>query len=1027
MNAHLHNYSRYSVGLGLSAPFDMAQAVGEGGALALTDRNNIAGAVAHKKACRRVGVKPIWGVDLDVAGLGAVVLLAQDDRGWSTMLDLLGTGATVEALLSNPEGLYCLTGHTEGPLWRAYATGDNAVAKKLISPLVDAFGDRLIFESSNRGIPEHEKFERFASRAARFFGARHAKVKIARYAREDQKVYHASLAADHFKARVHDPWQLVSRWPDGHIVSDWADPVSMEVAQDCHFDLDISVSPILPQPNAPVGMEHMTPEEMLWEIGQRGLARHNVPLAKMSKYDERFRHEYDIICSKGFAGYFLIVADYVSFARESGLLVGPGRGSGVGSLVAWSLGITQLDPIEHGLFFERFLNPERMSMPDFDVDFPRSGRRAVIEYVQGTYGKDSVMMCATYGEMKARSAFASAARVVGVMPQDAIQFAKRFIDDNKPPGSREFANTGAEEHIDERVDRALRLAGGLAGAYHSVGQHAGGVFITPGKGRLLAPATEDGVCQLDHYDAESLGLIKFDFLGLKELDVLMYVSEMTGVDIDFETLDVEDPAIYEVISNGDTLGVFQMGGWGFSSVLTRMKPSCFDDIVAAVALYRPGPKDAGMIDQWISRRHGRSEVVYPHDDLESILAETYGVIVYQEQVMQIVQKMGGFTLGRADVMRRGMGKKIASVIEELKGEFMSGASELGYAEDDAAGVWDQMATFANYGFNKSHAAAYALISAATAWAKAHYRAESIAASLRARVDDSGDRDNVPRYVEEAKEHGIEVVNFDPADPVPHTTVRDGKIMLGFTFVAGVSAEDLPRLELGRGAEDILTWVDKVSPNSSTISALARAGCFDGMLPEKLPAVIARTMHEMSIKPSASRVFETLLWRMCIERNANSIAKSARDARGQLNLFGVNEIAWEPSSCIPSRFEPESKEDIWRRCARMEYAAFGYALRVHEATLERMKRRGFVDLGGPFRDFEESPVCGIVRSYRKITTSKGSEMAFARIEDETGGQDIAIFEDDLESFGAFEGDLVKINLWVDLDIDDRRRFQYRSRG
>ena len=699
-SAHLHTYSHYSVGEGLSSPMEMATESGEGSALAITDKDTLAGCVKHARACASKGVKPIWGVDLTVESLGSVVLLAANDVGFANMLELIGTGATKSSLAEHSDGLFCLTGHTSGPAWRAFGTRDKKAVKSILSPLVDAFGDRLIFESSNRGMTEHAEFERFVGKVAKHYGGRVAHTQLSRYARPDQKVSHAVMVADHFKKKVHEPELACARWPDAHLVRGWSDPVSIEVAQDCHFELDVKVPPILPQANAPVSMRGMSAEKILYKLGRAGLGARNIPLKDRPVYQERFRHEYRVICEMGFAGYFLIVADYVAFARSAGFLVGPGRGSGVGSLMAWVLGITQLDPIEYGLFFERFLNPERKSMPDFDVDFPRSGRRAVIEYVQATYGDESVMSCATYGEMRAKSAFAAAARVVGVVAPDAIAFGKRFIDDDKPAGSREFTSTGARDHLTPRIEKALDLAAGLAGAHHSVGQHAGGIFITPGKSRAIAPSTPDGVCQLDHYDAEALGLVKFDFLGLKELDVLMYVSEMIGEEIDFEKIDLSDPGIYEVIGNGDTLGVFQMAGWGFSSTLKRMKPEVMQDLTAAVALYRPGPKDAGMIDIWINRRHGISPVSYPHPDLEPILKETYGVIIYQEQVMKIVQVMGGFSLGKADIMRRGMGKKIQSVVDGLKAEFLEGARAKGYTEEVAGDVWDQMATFANYGFNK---------------------------------------------------------------------------------------------------------------------------------------------------------------------------------------------------------------------------------------------------------------------------------------------------------------------------------------
>ena len=327
--------------------------------------------------------------------------------------------------------------------------------------------------------------------------------------------------------------------------------------------------------------------------------------------------------------------------------------------------------------------------------------------------------------------------------------------------------------------------------------------------------------------------------------------------------------------------------------------------------------------------------------------------------------------------------------------------------------------------SNSHAAAYATISAVTAWAKHHHRPEAIAASLRARVDDSGDRDNVSRYTWEAKANGIDLVLFDPSNPIVDTTAIDGAVHLGFRFIAGVSVEDVPRLERGRGKTDILGWVDEVSPGSSTIVALARSGCFDSMLPDEIPTCIQAEMTKLGLPLTSKMIFETLLWRLCIEANATSIAKVARESRGQMSLFSSNSIAWEPPRVWPHRLEASDKYDVWSHCASREYASLGYAHRVHGAALERKRLRGTAPLGGEFRDYEEYAVCGIVRSYRKIVTKNGDDMAFIRIEDETGGQDVVIFSDDLEGFTHYEGDVARMRVFVDrADADSDQRFQYR---
>src|SRR5690606_37578648 len=515
---------------------------------------------------------------------------------------------------------------------------------------------------------------------------------------------------------------------------------------------------------------------------------------KRPEYEARLAHECDMIIKMGFPGYFLIVADFINWAKGNGVPVGPGRGSGAGSLVAFALGITDLDPIPYALLFERFLNPERVSMPDFDIDFCQDNRYKVIEYVRRTYGADAVSQIATFGTMASKAVIRDVGRVLELPYNFCDQLSKLVpVVQNKPLSlakAREAEPTLAErERNEEEVRELLALAEPLEDLSRNVGMHAGGVLISPGRlteftPLYKAPGSEGGVVsQYDKKDVEAVGLVKFDFLGLRNLTIIQLAVDYINrrhpeLALDLASLEFTDPKAYQVLKDANTTAIFQVEGDGMKKLLAKLAPDRFEDIIAVLALYRPGPLGSGMIDDFILRKKGQQAIDFFHPDLKQTLEPTYGVIVYQEQVMQIAQIIGGYTLGSADLLRRAMGKKDAREMAEHRDIFVSGAQAKGYGTDLANRLFDLMAMFAEYGFNKSHTAAYAVITYQTAWLKAHYPAEFMAATLSSDMDDT---DKVQLFVDDAQSraNGVRVLPPDintcgyRFEPVADDAIRYG--------------------------------------------------------------------------------------------------------------------------------------------------------------------------------------------------------------------------------------------------------------
>ncbi|WP_374673902.1 DNA polymerase III subunit alpha [Ideonella sp.] len=909
---HLRTHSEFSVVDGTLRVDDAAAAAASDGqvALAITDLANLFGAVKFYKACRGKGVKPLLGADLWVEPLdpladksaSRLLVLVQDSQGYLNLSELLARAwtrnvqraqawVTWEWLAELGGGLIALSGAEHGAVGAALLAGDSGRARQAAERLAGLFPGRFYLELQRGGLPAHEPLVRatvplaaalglpvVATHPVQFLGpddfdAHEARVCIAegetlanprrikRFGREQ-----------YFKTQA----QMEALFAD--IPSALANTVA--IAQRCNLTLVLG-KPRLPDFPTPLQADGtpMLIEAFFREESFRGLEDRLALLfpdtaerdAQRPRYVERLEFEIATILKMGFPGYFLIVSDFIKWAKANGCPVGPGRGSGAGSLVAYALSITDLDPLRYNLLFERFLNPERVSMPDFDVDFCQANRDRVIDYVKDKYGRPAVSQIATFGTMAAKAALRDIGRVLGMgfghvdsiaklipaPPGKTVTLAK--VPEKPDPGviyaRQEAPELEQREAAEEEVAELLSLAARVEGMVRNIGMHAGGVLIAPGKitdfcPLYQQPGSDSAVSQYDKDDVEAIGLVKFDFLGLATLTILEVAKEFITrrypdqKDFAYETLPLDDPRVYKLFSDGLTEAVFQFESRGMQGMLRDARPSRLEDLIALNALYRPGPMD--LIPSFVARKHGREEVVYPHPLVEQVLAETYGIMVYQEQVMQTAQAMGGYSLGGADMLRRAMGKKKPEEMAAHREIFRKGAAEKGISQEKADEVFDLMEKFAGYGFNKSHAAAYSLLAYHTGWLKVHYTAEFFAANMTIEL---GDTDKLKVLLADAtKNFGI---TFEPPnvnsgvyrfEPMPGAEGRR-KIRYGLGAIKGTGQGAIEAIVAAREADGPFTSlfnfcarVDKGKCNKRVVEALIKAGAFDGLHPDRAAAL-----------------------------------------------------------------------------------------------------------------------------------------------------------------------------------------------
>ncbi|MGC1728312.1 MAG: DNA polymerase III subunit alpha, partial [Steroidobacteraceae bacterium] len=846
-------------------------------AVAVTDQNNLFAMVKFYREALKGGVKPIVGVDLLLPEEGErreparLTLLCQNQTGYRNLARLVsrawlegqdrGVPHVRREWLSTAsvDGLIALSGALEGEIGRALVNGHESVADAALTRWLEVFPERFYLELQRLGRPFEEAYIAGAVRLA----ARRAVPVVAtnevRFLRAAQFESHEARVCIHDGALLADPAR-VRRYSRQQYLRSAAEMAalfadvpealanSVEIARRCSLQLNLG-EVRLPQYPVPAGVsiEQFLRGEAGRALGQRLAA--GVATAAAAAYHARLGSELDVICQMGFAGYFLIVADFIRWARDHGVPVGPGRGSGAGSLVAYSLRITDLDPLKHDLLFERFLNPERVSLPDFDIDFCMEGRDRVIDYVAGKYGRDRVSQIITYGTMAAKAVVRDVGRVLGMTYGYVDRIAKLI------PFELGITLEGALEkepelkrlyQDEDEVRNLIDLARSLEGLTRNAGMHAGGVVIAPSELTDFCPLYCDPsggsvVTQFDKDDVEAAGLVKFDFLGLRTLTIIdRAIATINGLRaargeprLAIDAIPMDDPKTYELLRSCRTTAVFQLESRGMKDLIRRLQPDCFDDIVAINALFRPGPLQSGMVEDFIDRKHGRNgaPIDYLHPALAPVLKPTYGVILYQEQVMQIAQLLAGYTLGGADLLRKAMGKKKPEEMAQQRSVFIAGAVARGVRPQLAQHIFDLMEKFAGYGFNKSHSAAYALLSYQTAHLKAHYPAEFMAAVLSADMDHT---DKVVTLIKECGDMGLTVLPPDVnASRYEFAAAGTTGIRYGLGAVRGVGAGAVESLIAGREAHgaylslgDLCRRLDLQKVNRRVLEALLRSGSLD---------------------------------------------------------------------------------------------------------------------------------------------------------------------------------------------------------
>ena len=905
---HLRTHTEFSVVDGMlriDALAAAAKADGQG-ALAISDLNNLFGTVKFYSAARGEGVKPIIGVDVLMEPNGGMpggdrqasrlLLLVQNNQGYLNLCEMLARGWVSNAqraqawmkwewLKELGGGLICLSGGDLGAVGMALLSGEADRAKAMAERLAGLFPNRFYLELQRAGLPAHEPYVRaavalaaqlqlpvVATHPVQFleaddFDAHEARVCIA----EGETLANPRRAKrfsreQYFKTQA----QMAELFAD--VPSALQNTV--EIARRCNLSLVLG-QPQLPDfPTPLVDGQRMPIEAYFRQASHQGLEKRLVHLFpdptrrehERARYVERLEFELNTIVKMGFPGYFLIVSDFIVWAKDHGCPVGPGRGSGAGSLVAYSLFITDLDPLHYKLLFERFLNPERVSMPDFDIDFCQGNRDRVIEYVKDKYGRGAVSQIVTFGTMASKAALRDVGRVLGMGYGHVDSVAKLVpglpgktytlapVPDEPDPGviyvRREVPELEQREKAEEEVAELLALATRVEGLVRNVGMHAGGVLIAPGKitdfcPLYQQPGSDSAVSQFDKDDVEAIGLVKFDFLGLATLTILelakntIRARRKDRADFAYETLPLNDPKVYKLFTDGLTEAVFQFESRGMQGMLRDAKPGRLEDLIALNAMFRPGPME--NIPSFCARKNGKEPIVFPHPLLEPVLAETYGIFVYQEQVMLAAQVLAGYSLGGADILRKAMGKKKAEEMAKQRAIFQDGAAAKGIAAETAADVFNLMEKFAGYGFNKSHAAAYSLLAYHTAWIKVHCTAEFYAANMTIEADNT---DKLKVLLNDAKIFGV---RFDAPDinrgthrfePIDDKTVRYG---LGAVKGTGQGAiEAIVAAREGQGGEgggpfhslfDFCARVDRKAVNKRAVEALVKAGAFDGIHPD----------------------------------------------------------------------------------------------------------------------------------------------------------------------------------------------------
>lgn len=1049
---HLRLHSEYSLVDGLIRIKPLAAKVAELGmpAVALTDFNNFFGLVKFYKACQANGVKPILGADMLVLNENGegnatqLVLLVADQTGYQNLTKLLSKAyqegqrqgvPTIRRswLTESSDGLIALSGGRNGDIGVALISGRRAEAEQLLLDYMQLFSSRFYLELQRTGRADEEDYLHEAVGLAAQYSCPVVATNDVRFTQADEFEAHEARVCIHEGRALDDPRRerrfseqqyLRSAEEMVELFADIPEALqnSVEIAKRCTLDLRLGEY-FLPDYPIPDGM---TINDFFIAESEAGLQERLAVLYDtqapefaqiQQQYAERLKFELDIIIQMGFPGYFLIVMDFIRWAKNNQIPVGPGRGSGAGSLVAYALKITDLDPIEYDLLFERFLNPERVSMPDFDIDFCMEGRDRVIAYVAEQYGRDAVSQIVTFGTMAAKAVVRDVARVQGKSYGLADKLSKLIPFEvgmtlEKAVEQEEELAQFLEQ--DEEAAEIWSMALQLEGVSRNCGKHAGGVVIAPTEITDFSPIYCDDsgggvVTQFDKNDVEEAGLVKFDFLGLRTLTIIDWAVRMINrtrsvngeEPLDIDKIPLDDSATYELMQRAETTAVFQLESRGMKELIKKLGPDRFEDIVALVALFRPGPLQSGMVEDFINRKKGRAEVSYPHvqyqhDCLKPALEPTYGIILYQEQVMQIAQEMGGYTLGGADLLRRAMGKKNAAEMAKQRELFTQGAVAKGFAEDLASNIFDLMEKFAGYGFNKSHSAAYALVAYQTGWLKAHYPAEFMAATISSDMDKT---DKVVTFIDECRAMDLTLLPPDVNHGHFHFSVdNQGHIIYGLGAIKGLGEGPVESIIAARSEAgpfkdlfDFCARVDGRKVNKRALEALIRSGALDGIGPDADMgygrAVMLAAMDE-AVKLA--------------EQHARNTSSGMGDLFGDSVVESASDInynSYNGARALSVRERLNGEKDT------LGLYLTGHPIDEYEDELRSMIANRIVDLR-PSK--ENVSISGMVVGMRVMKNKRGDNFAFLTLDDKSGRIELSVWA---EKFNAYRDILTKDALLV----------------
>ena len=1069
---HLRVHSDFSMvdGLQKIGPIVSAAAANNMPALALTDQMNMCGLVRFYGSAHGKGIKPLVGADFWVQSdeLGdeqfRLTLLAMDNDGYQNITLLISRGyqrGHVQGrpvidkgwLVEHAKGVIVLSGGREGDLGKFLLKGNRQMVEQSLAFYRTHFPDAYYLELLRTGRPDEEVYLHMAvAIAAEFELPVVATNEVVFLGADDFDAHEIRVAIhdgytlmDKRRPRRYSPQQYLRRQEEMcELFADIPEALenTVEIAKRCNVTVRLGEYFL---PNFPTG--DMSTEDFLVMKSKEGLEDRlaflfpdpQVRAAKRGEYDERLDIELKVINQMGFPGYFLIVMEFIQWSKDNGIPVGPGRGSGAGSLVAYALKITDLDPLEFDLLFERFLNPERVSMPDFDVDFCMDRRDEVIEHVSEMYGREAVSQIITFGSMAAKAVVRDVGRVLGhaygfvdrisklIPPDPGMTLAKAFEAEPKLPELYE-----QDEEVKDLIDMARRLEGVVRNA----GKHAGGVVIAPTKITDFAPLYCDDsghhpVTQFDKNDVEYAGLVKFDFLGLRTLTIIDWALGMINPrlakegkpPVDIAAIPIDDKKSFALLQRFETTAVFQLESRGMKDLIKRLQPDCFEDMIALVALFRPGPLQSGMVDNFIERKHGKEAISYPdekwqHESLKPILEPTYGIILYQEQVMQIAQVLAGYTLGGADMLRRAMGKKNPAEMAKQRSGFEEGAVKNGVDGELAIKIFDLVEKFAGYGFNKSHSAAYALVSYQTLWLKTHFPAEFMAAVMTADMDNT---DKIVTLVDECQRMGLTVIPPDVNTGRYRFSVNeDGHIVYGIGAVKGVGEGPIDAILSARDQDgpfrdlfDFCNRVDIKKLNKRVMEKLILSGAMDRLGPHR--AALMATLEEAM-------------------RAAEQHAKA--QAVGQVDMFGV---LTEEIDDVKKAFAnvPHWPDKVWLEGERETLGLYltGHPINQYSSELRRYTSGRLCDLHPTSRD-TVTTAAGLVIAARSMVTKRGNKMGIFTLDDRSGRLDVTLFSEALEkyeelmqkdrilvvsgqvSFDDFSGGL-KMSARELLDINDAR--------